>query len=253
MNVELHVIESAVGKVSERKGQIMETTTVKTRSGLRRSLLGLAIIAVPISVLSNAAVVSAGANEVQDPQVSFSCRGVFVNDEYDDNSVDPSALGGIGGTFYDGPVLIIDTDGDLPEPKSASASNGYDEDEFDVLIFEGDVEDDWESEDPIKTWEQVDSGTFYHSVDEGTYTVVIDYYPINDLDEASVLQPQDRQDFVEVIRVSCPTRKRPTPTPTPAPVLPQTGSESSTLLVVAPMMVLLGGGLILARRRFTNA
>lgn len=232
----------------------METKGMKTRSGLRRSLLGLAIIAVPISVLGNAATVNAGTYEVPEPQVSFSCRGIFVDDEYEDNSVDPNALGGIGGTFYDGPVLIIDTDGDLPEPKSASASNGYDEDEFDVLIFEGDVEDDWESEDPIKTWEQVDSGTFYHSVDEGTYTVVIDYYPLNSEPiETGILQREVPNDFVEVIRVSCPTRKKPTPTPTPAPVLPQTGSESSTLLVVAPMMVLLGGGLILARRRFTNA
>ena len=128
--------------------------------------------------------------------MSYSCKGIFVFDDdiKEDNSVGPDALGvpnGDGSTFYKGPVLIIETDGVAPESDSASTLNGYGP--FDVLIFKGDVEDDWESEVPIMVWEDEYSGTFYHSVKEGTYTVVIDYYQPNDLDEASVLQPQDRQ------------------------------------------------------------
>lgn len=151
----------------------------------------------------------------------------------------------------DGPFLVVDVPDKkidlLSDPEALAGSKA------DVLVFSGDVVDEYLEEEELTPYameEGVDRGdSATIEVGTGLYTVVLDFPP-GYKELAPTASPN--VDLLEIVAVSC-GKKPNIKIDVVTPPLPKTGGDSDLALVIAPIAVLAGGALLALRRRFAAA
>lgn len=194
----------------------------------RKPLALVASFAVP--VLAVGAFAGSASAGIQPSFVSFEC-----NDSGD----------------VDGPFIVVDVPANPPGPDSdPNALAGA---KADVLVFSGDVVDEYLAEEELSPYameEGVDPGdSATIEVGTGLFTVVLDFPP-GYKDVAPTASPN--VDLLEIVAVAC-GKKPNIKIDIVTPPLPKTGGETEPALVIAPIALLAGGALLMVRRRFAAA